>query len=223
MIWYLKSSKQVKLTSGVMGGGGEIGCKRISRAWESLYVIYFKKKLAWKKVVAFSWIWTLYFWTAHQRYSWGGLRQASLFPTRALILVLNPLSASLWVCAQSLQLCLTLCSPMDCSPLGSSVHGLLQARILEWVAMPSFVGSSQPRDQTHVFCLAGGLFTHWATWETLSANLVLSNWGVPLIWKGNSLMVQWLGLCTLTAKGLESPGSNPGHGIKIPQAWDLTL
>ena len=39
--------------------------------------------------------------------------------------------------AQSLQLCLTLCSPMDCSPPGSSVHGILQTRILEWVAMPS--------------------------------------------------------------------------------------
>ena len=150
-----------------MGGDGETGCKRTSRAWESLYVIYFKKKLAWKKVVAFGWIWTLYFWTAHQRYSWVGLRQASLFPTRALILVLNPSSASLWVCAQLLQSCLTLCSPMDCSPLGSSVHGILQARILEWVATPSFIGSSQPRDQTHVFCFAGGLFNHWATWETL--------------------------------------------------------
>ena len=40
----------------------------------------------------------------------------------------------------------TLCNPMDCSPPGSSVHGILQARILEWVAMPSSRGSSQPRD-----------------------------------------------------------------------------
>ena len=40
----------------------------------------------------------------------------------------------------------TLCDPMDCSPLGSSVHGILQARILEGVAMPSSGGSSQPRD-----------------------------------------------------------------------------
>ena len=45
------------------------------------------------------------------------------------------------------QSCLTLCDPMDCSPPGSSVHGILQARILEWVAMPSSRGSSQPRDQ----------------------------------------------------------------------------
>ena len=52
--------------------------------------------------------------------------------------------------AKSLQLCLTLGDPMDCSPPGSSVRGILQARILEWVAMPSSRGSSQPRDQTRV-------------------------------------------------------------------------
>ena len=44
------------------------------------------------------------------------------------------------------QLCLTLCDPMDCSLLGSSVHGILQNRILEWVAIPFSRGSSQPRD-----------------------------------------------------------------------------
>ena len=48
--------------------------------------------------------------------------------------------------AKSLQLCLTLCDPMDCSPPGSFIHGILQARILEWVAIPSSRGSSQPRD-----------------------------------------------------------------------------
>ena len=41
------------------------------------------------------------------------------------------------MCAKSLQSCPTLCNPMDYSPLGSSVHGILQARILEWVAMPA--------------------------------------------------------------------------------------
>ena len=50
--------------------------------------------------------------------------------------------------AKSLQSCLTLCDPMDYSLTGCSVHGILQARILEWVAMPSSRGSSQPRDQT---------------------------------------------------------------------------
>ena len=46
--------------------------------------------------------------------------------------------------AKSLQSCLTLCDPMNCSPPGSSIHGILQARILEWVAMPSSRGSSHP-------------------------------------------------------------------------------
>ena len=61
------------------------------------------------------------------------------------------------------QLCLTLCNPMDCSLPGSSVHGILQARILEW--LPLSRGSSQPRDQTWVYCIAGGFFTRSATRE----------------------------------------------------------
>ena len=61
--------------------------------------------------------------------------------------------------AKSLQPCPALCDPMDCSPPGSSVHGILQARILEWVAMPSSRGSSRPRDRTRVSCIAGGFFT----------------------------------------------------------------
>ena len=60
---------------------------------------------------------------------------------------------------QWLQLFLTLCNPMDCSPPGSSVHGIIPAGILEWVAISSSRKSSQPRDQTHVSCLAGEFFT----------------------------------------------------------------
>ena len=56
------------------------------------------------------------------------------------------------------QLCPTFCDPMDCSPLGSFVHGILQARILEWVAISFSRGSSQPRDQTWVSCIAGRCF-----------------------------------------------------------------
>ena len=59
--------------------------------------------------------------------------------------------------AKSLQLCLTLCNPMDCGPPGSSVHGILQARILEWVAIPFSRGSSRPRDQTCVSYVS----LHW--------------------------------------------------------------
>ena len=53
----------------------------------------------------------------------------------------------------------TLCDQMDCSPPGSSVHGVLQAKILEWIAMPFSRGSSQPRDQTHVSSTEGRFFT----------------------------------------------------------------
>ena len=59
-------------------------------------------------------------------------------------------NACVLVCAQSLQSYPTLCNPMDYSPPDSSVHGILQARILEWVAMPFSRGSSQHKDQTHV-------------------------------------------------------------------------
>ena len=61
------------------------------------------------------------------------------------------------------QLCLTLCDPMDCNPPGSSIHGILQARTLEWVAMPSSRGSSRPGDRTQVSWIAGRFFTSWAT------------------------------------------------------------
>ena len=57
------------------------------------------------------------------------------------------------------QLCPTLCNPTDCSLPGSSDHGILQARILKWVAVPFSRGSSQPRDQTQVSHVADGFFT----------------------------------------------------------------
>ena len=57
---------------------------------------------------------------------------------------------------------------MDCNPAGSSVCGIFQARILEWVAFPFSRGSSQPRDQTQVSLIAGGFFTCWATREAFS-------------------------------------------------------
>ena len=59
-------------------------------------------------------------------------------------------------CAQP---CPTLCDPVDCSPPGSSVHGILQARILEWVAISFCRGSSRPRDRRQVSCIAGGFFS----------------------------------------------------------------
>ena len=64
------------------------------------------------------------------------------------------------------KLCLTLCNPTDWSLPGSAVHGISQAGILEWVAIPFFRRSAQPRDQTLVFHIAGGFFITSATRET---------------------------------------------------------
>ena len=102
-----------------------------------------------------------------------------------------------------IQLCLiTLCDPMDCSPLGSSVQGILPARILEWVAISFSSGSSQPRDQTCISwspALAGRYFTIWATWETLHAFLLnpistiqlsfkVTSWNQSVLWSVSSFL-----------------------------------
>ena len=63
------------------------------------------------------------------------------------------------------QSCLTLCDPMDYNSPGSSLHGILQTRILKWVAIPFSSRSSQPRDRSWVSCFASRFFTIWATRE----------------------------------------------------------
>ena len=63
------------------------------------------------------------------------------------------------------QSCPALCNPMECNPVGSSVHGILQERILEWIAISFSRGSSQPRDWTQVSWIAGRCFTAWAARE----------------------------------------------------------
>ena len=84
--------------------------------------------------------------------------------------------------AQSISRVWLFCDPMDCSPPGSSVHGILQARILEWVAMPFSKGSSWFRDRTHVSCISRWILYHRATWEaqeqissTLNDNLKIKH------------------------------------------------
>ena len=66
---------------------------------------------------------------------------------------------------------------MDCSPQGSPIHGILQARILEWVAIAVSRETSWPKDWTHVSRFAGGFFIIWATWE------------VPLQWEWSTMSV----------------------------------
>ena len=77
------------------------------------------------------------------------LGQYDLLEEEKEYFIFNLLSVkfSVYMHAKLLQLCLNLCSPMECNPPDSSVHGILQARILEWVAMPSSRGPSPPRDE----------------------------------------------------------------------------
>ena len=84
--------------------------------------------------------------------------------------------------AKLLQSYLTLCDPMDCSPPGSYVHGILQARILEWVAISSSRGSSQPREQTQITYVSyigtgGQQRMRWLGGITNSIDLSLSKLG----------------------------------------------
>ena len=72
------------------------------------------------------------------------------------------------------QSCPTLCDPMDCSLPGYSAHGIFQARVLEWAAIPFSRGSSQPRDWTRISCTAGRHFTVWATREAHGLKRVMS-------------------------------------------------
>ena len=89
---------------------------------------------------------------------------------------------------------------MDCSPPHSSVHGIFQARILEWVASPFSRGSSQSRDQTQVSHIAGGFFTIWATREALK------------IIKCESCSVL---SDSLRPHGLYSPWNSPGQNTRM--------
>ena len=80
------------------------------------------------------------------------------------------------------QSCPTLCDPVDCSPPGSSIHGILQARILEWVAISFSRGSSRPRDRSQVSRIAGRRFNLWAIRE---ASIKTRKSGV---WRASSLV-----------------------------------
>ena len=80
----------------------------------------------------------------------------------AFLLSQNHACAALHLVAQS---CLTIWDCVNYSLPGSSTMGILQERVLEWVAMPSSKGFSQPRDQTQVSCIEGGFFTFWTMRE----------------------------------------------------------
>ena len=119
------------------------------------------------------------------------------------------------LCAKSVQWCPTVCGPMDCSPLGSSVHGILQARLLEWVAMPSSRGSSWPRDQTWVSHIAGRFFTVWAT-------KVPSTYGLEGHKRsGHGKMVQNFKCTQEFTKEWALPDLHPSRSVPLPGSFRI--
>ena len=97
-----------------------------------------------------------------------------------------------WICkVNSTRLCLTLSDAMDCSLPGSSVHWILQERILEWVAIPFSRGSSQPRDRTQVSHIAGGFFTVWAIREVLKSMYCFLIYQLPRMVEKFSRIYLW--------------------------------
>ena len=90
------------------------------------------------------------------------------------------------------QSCLTVCNPMDCSPPGSSVHGILQTRILEWVAIPFSRGCSWLRSRTLFSCIVGRFFTIWALGKPWIRIIRYTNYPSTVLGPGNkNLKVFW--------------------------------
>ena len=116
-----------------------------------------------------------------------------------------------WMYTKSLQSCLTLCDPMHLSLPGPSVHGILQARILEWVAISSSRGSSC-RDRTDVFCsscIGTWILFHWTIWEALYPGYNDPEYNVirtKMKWTCSSLVLR---LSQPSLFSLVSPGSLP--------------
>ena len=112
--------------------------------------------------------------------------------------------------AEVTQSCPTLCNPMD-----YTVHGILQARMLEWVAFPFSRGSSQPRDWTQVSHTEGGFFTSWATREaqacwSIPSPVDLPDPGIKLGFpalQADSLPTELLGIGSYDYRGWQVPRS----------------
>ena len=111
-------------------------------------------------------LWTGVGWTPNHRNTekWRGVRNLSLWVSK-LVLLVFPILILASKCVSVVQLCPTLWDSMGCSPSGSSVHGILQARTLEWVTIPFSRGSSRLRVWTQNSCIAGRFFTIWGTRE----------------------------------------------------------
>ena len=105
------------------------------------------------------------------------------------------------------QLCPTLCHPMDGSPPGSSVHGIFQARVLEWIAISSSRGSSWPSDGTQVSCIAGRFFTVWVI-----KSILINMYEVKLLSRVWLFATPWAVACTRLLRPWDFLGKSTGVG-----------
>ena len=106
---------------------------------------------------------------------------------------------------------LTLCNPKD-----YAVHGILQARILEWVAYPFSRGSSWPKNRTGVFCIAGGFFTNWAMREAQSMTVLkkLTHYS-SLMYSLDGVILRWYWICKTPWLHM----ANSGNSVLLPKVW----
>ena len=130
-------------------------------------------------------------------------------------------SASVSEKSEATQSCLTLCDPMDCSLPGSFIHGIFQARVLEWVAISFSRGSSWPRDWTQVSLIESRCFTVWATREVphsvlycahlcMKCSLVISNFLKEICNLSRSIIfLYFFALITILAQFSSSGFCNP--------------
>ena len=134
---------------------GNVSTLTLSTSWISLCPRYEASRLFF-----FFFAWNTYYWILHTNHcvrSWGYKENVTSSENVT-------------------QSCPALCDPMDCSSTGSSVHGIFQVRIVEWVAIPFSGGSFWPRNWTQVSCIASGFFTIWATrgaWEYKEYAIIL--------------------------------------------------
>ena len=96
-----------------------------------------------------------------------GLNVLLVAPLLICLTILQRSFTLQWKEEEVAQSCLTLCDPVDCSLRGSSIHGIFQAIVLEWVAISVSRGSSRPRDRTQVSCIADRRFSLWAIREVI--------------------------------------------------------
>ena len=128
------------------------------------------------------------------------------------------LSPALDVVSESHSVVSNSCNPMDWSLQGSSVHGILQARILEWVAISFSRGSSRSRNRTHVSCIAGRFFTDWARREACIRRRIINHWTTSEVPPSSIIMTTLIAITLITISSWSLISLQPTLSVLF---WDL--